>query len=83
MKKVRSSQVSISVNCCIELGKTQFFFQLLKIIYLCEMAESLKTIKDKIKKPVKLLQIAENESKRLFERKKKYEIVDRLASFYI
>ena len=38
------------------------------------MADSLKTIEAKIKKQVKLLEIAENESKRLFERKKKYEL---------
>ena len=39
------------------------------------MADSLKTIESKkIKKQVKLLEIAENESKRLFERKRKYEL---------
>ena len=38
------------------------------------MADSLKTIKAKIKKQVKLLEIAENESKRLFEKKRKYEL---------
>ena len=38
------------------------------------MADSLKTIEAKIKKQVKLLEIAENESKRLFERKRKYEL---------
>ena len=38
------------------------------------MADSLKTIETKIKKQVKLLEIAENESKRLFERKRKYEL---------
>ena len=38
------------------------------------MADSLKTIEAKIKKQVKLLEIAENKSKRLFERKKKYEL---------
>ena len=38
------------------------------------MADSLKTIESTIKKQVKLLKIAENESKRLFERKKKYEL---------
>ena len=37
------------------------------------MADSLKSIEAKIKKQVKLLEIAENESKRLFERKRKYE----------
>ena len=38
------------------------------------MADSLTTIEAKIKKQVKLLEIAENDSKRLFERKKKYEL---------
>ena len=38
------------------------------------MAESLTTIEVKIKKQVKLLEIGENERKRLFERRKKYEI---------
>ena len=38
------------------------------------MAHSLKVIEAMIKKQVKLLQTAENESKRLFERKKKYEL---------
>ena len=38
------------------------------------MADSLKTIEAKIEKQVKLLEIAENESKRLFERKRKYEL---------
>ena len=38
------------------------------------MADSLKTIEAKIKKQLKLLEIAENESKRLFERKRKYEL---------
>ena len=38
------------------------------------MADSLKTIEAKIKKQVKLLEIAENESKRLFEKKRKYEL---------
>ena len=38
------------------------------------MANSLETIEAKIKKQVKLLGIAENESKRLFERKRKYEL---------
>ena len=33
------------------------------------MASSLKTIEAKIEKQVKLLEIAENKSKRLFERK--------------
>ena len=37
------------------------------------MADSLKTIESTIQKQV-LLKIAENESKRLFERKKKYEL---------
>ena len=37
------------------------------------MADSLKRIEAKIKQQVKLLEIAENESKRLFERKWKYE----------
>ena len=37
-------------------------------------ADSLKTIKAKIKKQVKLLEIAENKSKRLFEGKRKYEL---------
>ena len=38
------------------------------------MANSLKTIEAKIEKQVKLLEIAENESKRLSERKSKYEL---------
>ena len=38
------------------------------------MAHSLKVIEAMIKKQVKLLQTAENESKRLFERKKNYEL---------
>ena len=38
------------------------------------MADSLKTIETKIKKQLKLLEIAENESKRLLERKRKYEL---------
>ena len=38
------------------------------------MADSLKTIEATIKKQVQLLKIAENESKRLFERKSKYEL---------
>ena len=38
------------------------------------MADSLKTIEATIKKQVQLLKIAENESKRLFERKGKYEL---------
>ena len=38
------------------------------------MADPLKTIEAKIEKEVKLLEIAENESKRLFERKRKYEL---------
>lgn len=37
------------------------------------MGESWKTIEAKIKKSVKLLEIAEDESKRLFERRKKGE----------
>ena len=39
------------------------------------MAESLKTIEAKINKPVKLLEIAENESRRLLERRNKSELV--------
>ena len=38
------------------------------------MADSLKTIEAKIEKQVQLLEIAENESKRLFQRKRKYEL---------
>ena len=38
------------------------------------MADSLKTIEAKIKKQVKLLEIAENESIRLFGRKRKYKL---------
>ena len=38
------------------------------------MADSLKTIEATIKKQVQLLKIAVNESKRLFERKSKYEL---------
>ena len=38
------------------------------------MAKSLKTVKAKIKKQVKLLEIVENESRKLFERKMKYEL---------
>ena len=38
------------------------------------MKEFLTTVEAKIKKQVKLLEIAENESKRLFERKRKYEL---------
>ena len=38
------------------------------------MKDSLKTMEAKIKQQVKLLEIAENENKRLFERKKKYEL---------
>ena len=38
------------------------------------MADSLKTIEAKIKKLLKWLEIAENESKRPFERKRKYEL---------
>ena len=38
------------------------------------MADSLKTIEATIKKQVQLLKIAENKSKRLFERKSKYEL---------
>ena len=39
------------------------------------MADSLKTIEAKMKKQVKLLEIAENESMRLFERNRKFEPV--------
>ena len=38
------------------------------------MTHSLKVIEAMIKKQVKLLQTAENESKRLFERQKNYEL---------
>ena len=38
------------------------------------MADSLKSIEAKIKKQVKLLEIAENESKRLFEITRKYKL---------
>ena len=38
------------------------------------MSDSLKTIEAKIKKQVKLLEIEENGSKKLLERKKKYEL---------
>ena len=38
------------------------------------MADSLRTIEAKIKKQVKYLEIAEKESKRLLERKRKYEL---------
>ena len=38
------------------------------------MADSLKTIEGSIEKQVKLLEIAEKESKRLFQRKRKYEL---------
>ena len=38
------------------------------------MADSLKTIEAKIEKQVKLLEIAENESTRLFKSKRKYEL---------
>ena len=38
------------------------------------MADSLKTIEAKIENQVKLLEIAENKSKRLFERKRKHEL---------
>ena len=38
------------------------------------IADSLTTIETKFKTQVKLLKIAENESKRLSERKKKYEL---------
>ena len=44
------------------------------------MADSLKTIEAKIKKQMKLLEIAENESKILFERKKKYELEKHLKN---
>ena len=42
------------------------------------MPDSLKTIEAKIKKQVRLLDIAENESKRLFERKRKFKLVKHL-----
>ena len=38
------------------------------------MADPLKTIEGSIEKQVKLLEIAEKESKRLFQRKRKYEL---------
>ena len=38
------------------------------------MADSLRTIEAKIKKQVKYLEIAEKKSKRLLERKRKYEL---------
>ena len=38
------------------------------------MADSLKTIGAKKKKQMKMLEIADNESKRLFEQKKKCEL---------
>ena len=38
------------------------------------MADSLRTIEAKIKKQVKYLEIAEKESKILFERKRKHEL---------
>ena len=38
------------------------------------MADSLKTIEAKIEKQEKLFEIAENESKRLSKRKRKYEL---------
>ena len=38
------------------------------------MAGSLKAIEAKVKKQVKLLEIAENVSKRLFKRKRKFEL---------
>ena len=45
------------------------------------MTDSLKTIEAKIKKQVKLLEIAESESKRMFERKKKYELEKHIKHF--
>ena len=38
------------------------------------MARSLKTIEAKVKKQVKLLEIAESVSKRLFKRKRKFQL---------
>ena len=38
------------------------------------MADSLKTVKAKIENQVKLLETAENKSKRLFKRKRKYKL---------
>ena len=38
------------------------------------MAESLKAIEAKVKKQVKLLEISDNKSKRLFERRKKGQL---------
>ena len=46
-------------------------------MYFCEenkKADPLTTIEAKFKKQVKLLETAENESKRLFKRKRKYEL---------
>ena len=42
------------------------------------MTDSLTTIEVKFKKQVKFLEIAENESKNLFERKRKYELEEHL-----
>lgn len=39
-----------------------------------KLAESLKTIEAKIKKQVKFLEIVGNDSKRLFERRKKAKL---------
>lgn len=39
-----------------------------------KLTESLKTIEAKIKKQVKFLEIVENDSKRLFERRKKAKL---------
>ena len=53
----------------------------MKLIILCKenkMPDSLKTIEAKIKKQVRLLDIAENESKRLFKRKRKFKLVKHL-----
>ena len=38
------------------------------------MADFLKAIEAKTEKQLKLLEIVENESKRLFERKRKYDL---------
>ena len=46
-------------------------------MYFCEenkKADPLTRIEAKFKKQVKLLETAENESKRLFKRKRKYEL---------
>ena len=42
------------------------------------MAESLKAIKAKVEKQVKLLEISDNKSKRLFERRKKGQLKEHL-----